>query len=341
MTRWLVIFGALLLLAAILYQCITSKAPRIESGIRGCVSERLADARIDGIEIGVDGRDVTLSGNVAGESQRRQAAVTAADGCGARLVTNTVQIVDLPPYETSLCVDGRAMRLRGNVPTPALREQATIRARESFGDAADVDLVLRTDAPEGFELVFPLVLREMAQLESGCMTLAGNSLSVAGLIRSELARDRLVGVFEQAGRGLYGRTFNLAVPQKSAEAQSCEAYFAERFEAGERVLFDVGSSQLHADGRALLDSLLARARDCSRFRILVTGHTDSDGDAESNRDLSLRRAQAVVDYLAKKGIDPDRMSAVGYGETQPRASNDTDDGKARNRRIEIRILETN
>jgi OOP family OmpA-OmpF porin len=67
----------------------------------------------------------------------------------------------------------------------------------------------------------------------------------------------------------------------------------------------------------------------------VVGHTDTDGEDASNQTLSEKRAQAVADYLVKAGLPADRFTATGYGSTQPVASNDTDEGRAQNRRIEF------
>ena len=72
--------------------------------------------------------------------------------------------------------------------------------------------------------------------------------------------------------------------------------------------------------------------------IEVAGHTDNTGDADSNRTLSESRAKVVYDYLAGKDIATDRMSFVGYGQDKPIDSNDTDDGRANNRRTEFKIL---
>ena len=69
----------------------------------------------------------------------------------------------------------------------------------------------------------------------------------------------------------------------------------------------------------------------------IAGHTDSDGDAEYNQDLSDRRANAVRDYLISRGVSGSRLSAAGYGESQPVADNATVEGKAQNRRVELRI----
>jgi OOP family OmpA-OmpF porin len=76
------------------------------------------------------------------------------------------------------------------------------------------------------------------------------------------------------------------------------------------------------------------------IRIAVHGHTDSRGSAAYNKDLSLRRARAVVKYLMDKGVSPSRLEAEGFGPSKPIASNDTDAGRATNRRVEFKILES-
>jgi len=70
----------------------------------------------------------------------------------------------------------------------------------------------------------------------------------------------------------------------------------------------------------------------------VGGHTDSYGTEEYNMGLSVRRARAVADYLVAGGIDRSRLRVEGYGETQPVASNDTEDGRAQNRRVELSVI---
>ena len=74
---------------------------------------------------------------------------------------------------------------------------------------------------------------------------------------------------------------------------------------------------------------------CPTANIEVAGHTDADGEDGFNQALSEKRAQAVVDYLVKAGLPADRFTPTGYGSTQPVAGNDTDEGKAQNRRIEF------
>jgi len=76
-----------------------------------------------------------------------------------------------------------------------------------------------------------------------------------------------------------------------------------------------------------------------KMKIEIAGHTDNVGEDVTNMNLSQKRANSIMDYLVKKGIDPSRMLAKGYGETAPVASNDYPEGRMLNRRTEIRIIE--
>ena len=113
-------------------------------------------------------------------------------------------------------------------------------------------------------------------------------------------------------------------------------------EAGD-LLFPAGGWELSPEGKAALDELVPRLTTLTNAKITVYGYTDntpvganlmSQGIA-NNLDLSSKRAGAVVTYLASKGVNPSIMSAKGRGDTHPDASNDTQEGRAKNRRIEI------
>jgi outer membrane protein OmpA-like peptidoglycan-associated protein len=84
-----------------------------------------------------------------------------------------------------------------------------------------------------------------------------------------------------------------------------------------------------------LRELAEIAKERPAFRIEIEGHTDAEGTDERNQRLSDRRARAVADFLTREGVEANRLSTVGYGATRPVADNDTEDGRARNRRIEF------
>jgi len=101
------------------------------------------------------------------------------------------------------------------------------------------------------------------------------------------------------------------------------------------IYFESGSARLAAASDPLLETALDIIQRCPGIDVAIEGHTDSIGSDALNQALSEARAKAVADYLAAKGVAPDRLSAVGYGETQPIASNDTDRGRRQNRRIQF------
>lgn len=109
-------------------------------------------------------------------------------------------------------------------------------------------------------------------------------------------------------------------------------------ELANNILFDTGSTRIKDDGKAALNELAGVLQQIKKRDFLVAGHTDDVGQAEANWELSTKRAVEVVQLLEESGVDPTKLAAAGYGEYDPVASNETDEGKALNRRIEIIMM---
>ncbi|MCW3085323.1 MAG: hypothetical protein JWP12_2689 [Bacteroidetes bacterium] len=106
----------------------------------------------------------------------------------------------------------------------------------------------------------------------------------------------------------------------------------------ENVLFVSDKTVLLKESNAALDKLVSFLQSNKNMKIEIRGHTDNTGDEKKNQKLSEGRAKAIVDYLVSKKIDKSRLSYKGFGSTQPIASNDNDEGKQKNRRVEFIIL---
>lgn len=104
------------------------------------------------------------------------------------------------------------------------------------------------------------------------------------------------------------------------------------------ITFGFDSSALAPQFRPVLDDLAVTLNEYNQTIIEVAGHTDSVGDASYNQTLSEQRAATVASYLAGRGILRDRMITIGAGESRPIASNDTEAGRAQNRRVEITLV---
>jgi outer membrane protein OmpA-like peptidoglycan-associated protein len=107
------------------------------------------------------------------------------------------------------------------------------------------------------------------------------------------------------------------------------------FESG--LMFDFDSDKLRSESKKNLDNLASSLANFGDSKLLLVGHTDSQGSDEYNLDLSRRRADAVAAYLESRGVSTTRVQTSGRGETEPVASNDTDPGRQQNRRVEVAI----
>ena len=109
---------------------------------------------------------------------------------------------------------------------------------------------------------------------------------------------------------------------------------------GNRIVeFESGKATLTPTGQAILDQMGAAMQKLQGRKVEIIGHTDNQGLKASNQNLSQARAEAVKTYLTGKGLNGDMLTASGQGSDRPIASNDTPDGRARNRRIEFRIAQ--
>ncbi len=103
----------------------------------------------------------------------------------------------------------------------------------------------------------------------------------------------------------------------------------------EQIQFETGKSTIKAQAYRVLDDVVPVLKRNPTLRVEIQGHTDNIGSEASNRKLSENRARAVMEYLVKKGVQAERLSAAGYGSSVPIASNDTPQGRTRNRRVEL------
>jgi OOP family OmpA-OmpF porin len=105
----------------------------------------------------------------------------------------------------------------------------------------------------------------------------------------------------------------------------------------DNVLFDFDKTAIKPDGAKILDRLIAFLKENPDKKVALEGHTDSVGTEQYNQGLSERRANSVKDYLTKRGVDSGKISTRGFGETRPIADNKTAEGRAKNRRVEIKV----
>jgi chemotaxis protein MotB len=135
---------------------------------------------------------------------------------------------------------------------------------------------------------------------------------------------------------------DLKAMRESGEVSVSEREGVTVLQLSDRILFPSGRADLTRDGRRVVDELADILSGVRNHQLLVAGHTDDrqfkDGGFASNWELSVYRALSVLKELQKKGIEPERLAAAGYGEHVPVASNADEEGRAQNRRTEIVLM---
>lgn len=134
--------------------------------------------------------------------------------------------------------------------------------------------------------------------------------------------------------------YDLTIIEKGEVEQeiTVNAILKELNETGKAILyinFDSGKSTIKSESMPIVEQIIEMMKQAKDIKLSVEGHTDSDGSNESNQKLSEARAKVVVEAIVKDGIDAARLSSAGYGEEKPIADNSTEEGKAKNRRVEL------
>jgi OOP family OmpA-OmpF porin len=177
----------------------------------------------------------------------------------------------------------------------------------------------------------------MSRLPSGQASWSGEQLSISGTANSADVAAARAEFDRVEASGMIGRFDVRALEQTGLDRQKCNDAFNEILSTA-TIRFQTGSATIDGGNDELLQRLANLASTCPG-RLSIEGHTDSHGDAEMNNALSLARASAVRDALAVLGIETARINAVGYGEIEPIADNESAAGRAKNRRIAISVDE--
>jgi OOP family OmpA-OmpF porin len=252
-----------------------------------------------------------------------------------------VDIKDLPvsPYLFRIEKGDGRVRLSGFVPDDEIRSSILATAKGVFfNDQVEDGLRSGSGNPVGFADAVTGAMSAMARLADGVLSLSGVTVDLTGRAVYGKAADEIRAALLAALPGNYRGQASVGVkpPGATLATAACQPVFAGLLAKG-KILFETGGAGLQGSSRPILDYLIGAAQRCPQAEIEVAGHTDSDGAEDMNLELSERRAKAVVAYLAHAGIDVSRISARGYGQDKPIASNETPEGKAQNRRIEFTV----
>lgn len=342
---WKWILG-LLVLAILIWLCLRSHATDIQAELQGATSGALAEQNYSWANAAADGREITLTGIAPSLAAKEDAGRIAKDIHGVRTVTNNLQVVAaISPYVTQAEFDGSKLLLTGHVPDEDARASVVDEANSLFSNTNIEDrLKIGAGHSDGWRAAFSRGMQNLAQLNNGLTRVDDLSLTVRGNAKDLALKNALDsavlaplnGNFKASSKIVAPKPKPAATPKPVVAALNCQKEFNNALSSN-TILFATSSAEIDSSSYALLDQLAATAAKCPDANIEIGGHTDSVGDASMNQSLSEARANSVVSYLISKGTPAERLSAVGYGENNPIADNDTRDGRTVNRRIELQV----
>ena len=310
--------------------------PRFEAAAMLLLDQigKLKDGRIT-----ITDTKVNLSG-MARDLGGREAIAAALKNLpeGFSVAANDVKA---PPYIFQAYKDPVAatVTLTGYVPDNNVHAAiATSASRKFFTEKVVDNLKASVGAPGSFNTAVVAALGGLSRLSTGTLVVSDREVKLSGdALYEGVANDIRAGLGKDFPKNWqYKPEITVKPAAGPVDGTVCQQLFTELLNKG-KIRFATKRADIDPDSAGILDHLIETALRCPTTNIEVAGHTDADGEDSFNQALSEKRAQAVIDYLVKAGLPATRFTPVGYGATQPLAGNDTDEGKAQNRRIEFLV----
>lgn len=342
-----------------------------EVGQEGQLSEKEKALAADGYALTVSSDDtgkIILDGVMSAEARQQVLGQFKGKVDANNLVDNiTIKDIDAPKDLPQLAgsmldnistldkgaaatLSGQKLLISGTSPKPDTLDQVKQQAEAGLPEGYTAEFDVALASPEGKDGTEAGVAKDTDPASAGGNNTAEGNLekeavaatdkntdpaNPAGKKNAVAEKGAVAGAADKKADPAGDKTVKVKKPSK-AEAKQCQRQLSKVLRA-RKVYFNSSSAVIKKSSRKVLNRLAAVAKKCSSHKIRVHGHTDATGRNKLNKKLSRLRAQAVVNYLAKKGVNAKHLKAVGHGSSKPIASNKTPKGRARNRRIELTV----
>jgi OOP family OmpA-OmpF porin len=328
-------FGILLLLLLVLL-VVPKYSKIIPNTLKKRVEIKLEKREIHWASIRVKDRDIVISGIAPTLEEHHHAISIIKEVQGIRLVTDKISPRIIAPYTMNISYDKKKIKLTGYMPTKKSKNILLSKISNYYKQGFIDEIDIGAGEPKKWNDLVLTVAKELKKFDLVMVNIVDNVLHISGKMATKkekfIVKTRLK-TFEKSNFKIY---FHMVAMDESAKV--CQEKF-DLLLKQHKIEFQSNKAIIKASNHKLLEELSDVALFCPNVNVEVLGHTDSLGNDSKNKELSLKRAKAVVAKLFSLGIPLERLSAEGIGEEKPIADNLTKEGRAINRRIEFKVKE--
>lgn len=332
-------------------------AKKRSADMKSSIESAFAANGIENVSVDMSGNVARLSGLVGSESllekAKSVAMKTECETCKKKgkiwhEVESDIKVKQAPALPTASPYTFNAVKasdggvtVKGFVRNQAESDRVTREAQAVFGsNLRSVDLKIAQGQPnENWGDEISKYMKELVTLDRGTFSMTDATSMITGETDNSAIRDRIDALASNQNLGFAERA-SITVKQAPVISQaSCQKLFDD-LKGDAKINFASAKADIVPGPSMTLLGELSNAMaqpQCASYNVIIEGHTDSEGQEAYNQWLSEQRANAVRNDLVARGVSAARISAIGYGELTPKASNDTAAGKAVNRRIEFKI----
>lgn len=238
--------------------------------------------------------------------------------------------------------DGKTVTLSGQVPDAATRTSLVDAVKKAFGTGVTLStgkLVVKDGVPAPEAGSLDALATALAGVGGVLLDAQGGQVFVSGVAATEQAKTALLDAVKAAYPTAAVGSSGLLVGDAAKAPESCDAAsaYVQLVTTQTRIQFSTSGTALTADSLAAVKKVADAAAKCPDVKLLVSGNTDNKGSEATNQKLSEQRAAAVKAVLVKDGVADAAITTEGLAASKPIASNDTDAGRALNRRVDITV----
>ena len=329
------VFGLLLLLLLILL-AVPKYSKVIPSALKQRVETMLEEDNLKWVAVRVENRDITLSGVAPTLEEHNKALFISQTVSGIRSIRDKISPFFISPYTMNISYEQKKIVLEGYMPSKQSKKHLLEEVDRLYPNAFVDKIDVGSGEPTSWNEFVLNVLKEMKKFEISSVNIVDKELHISGRIKTgkeRLTVEKNLNIFNRYGFRIHCHTVAM-----DAVAKVCQDRFNSLL-GKNKIKFQSNKSFIGANNYKLLQELSDIALLCPHVSIKIIGHTDSLGNNTKNIELSLSRAKAVVAKLFSFGVPIQALEAKGMGENEPIADNSTKNGRAKNRRIEFKVIE--